>query len=159
MTNNPLINNYLNSLGEMTQDQKERIYKAVLHGLSLVGLKRKPIGCPVLTEAFNFAQSFDNTIVEERFRLQQAVLHGYSIIDQNIIQNIITMSQETTPKSFDDNSIMPFGKFKGKQMANIPAPYFLWLYNEGCSHTGVRLYIQENLEGLKQEAGQVSKKR
>ena len=80
MTNNPLINNYLTGLGEMNQDQKVRICKAVLHGLSLVGLKRKPIGCPVLTEAFNFSQSFDNTVVEERFRLQQAVLFGHSII-------------------------------------------------------------------------------
>lgn len=54
-----------------------------------------------------------------------------------------------------DRTPIPFGKYaaKGTLMANIPAKYLLWLYNDGCSHAGVRQYILNNLEGLKKEAG------
>jgi len=50
---------------------------------------------------------------------------------------------------------MPFGKHKGKAMANIPAPYLLWLYNSICDHEGVRKYIAANLEILKKEASRI----
>jgi uncharacterized protein (DUF3820 family) len=52
-----------------------------------------------------------------------------------------------------DNTPMPFGKYIGKPMVSVPAHYLLWLFNEGCSHEGVRKYIIENLDGLKKEAG------
>lgn len=42
-------------------------------------------------------------------------------------------------------------------MANIPAVYLLWLYNSGCSHTGVRRYIMENMDALNQEAKNVKR--
>lgn len=29
-----------------------------------------------------------------------------------------------------DESLMPFGKHKGEKMANVPASYLLWLYDE-----------------------------
>lgn len=39
-------------------------------------------------------------------------------------------------------------------MANVPAHYLLYLYdNGGVSHAGVRQYINDNLEALKTEAG------
>lgn len=53
----------------------------------------------------------------------------------------------------NDKSPMPFGKYVGKAMANVPAKYLLWLFDQGCSHDGVRRYILDNLEGLKKEAG------
>lgn len=53
----------------------------------------------------------------------------------------------------NDNTEMPFGKYQGKAMINVPAKYLLWLYNQGCSHQGVRQYIINNLEVLKKEAG------
>jgi len=56
---------------------------------------------------------------------------------------------------FNDNSIMPFGQHKGKQMANVPAPWLLWLYNKGCDHEGVRKYIACNLEILKKEVSRI----
>lgn len=59
----------------------------------------------------------------------------------------------TTATILTDNSLMPFGKFKGKTMINVPAKYLLWLYNEGCSDEGVKNYIISNLEILKKEAG------
>lgn len=50
-----------------------------------------------------------------------------------------------------DNSPMPFGKHKGTQMANVPASYLIWLYdNDKCS-VEVREYIEDNLDVLKQE--------
>jgi uncharacterized protein (DUF3820 family) len=52
-----------------------------------------------------------------------------------------------------DNSLMPFGKYIGKAMVDIPAKYLLWLFNEGCNHEGVRKYINENLDVLNKEAG------
>lgn len=29
----------------------------------------------------------------------------------------------------NDESIMPFGKHKGEKLANVPADYLLWLYD------------------------------
>lgn len=149
MTIHPLAQAYVQSLGSsLSSDQRTRIYKAVLHGLSLIGLQRKSIGDPVLDKAYKYAHSIDGIVMEEKFRIQQAVLHGHSIIGK-YAPNMAP--QNTEP--FTDNTIMPFGKHKGKPMANIPAQYFLWLLNEGCSHAGVKQYILENLQGLQQEAG------
>lgn len=58
-----------------------------------------------------------------------------------------------------DESIMPFGKHKGKEMANVPASYLLWIYDEwtlpnprfGFVHQEVKEYIEENLDVLKKE--------
>ena len=59
-----------------------------------------------------------------------------------------------------DESPMPFGKHKGEKMANVPASYLLWLYDEwtapnprfGFSSKEVKEYIEDNLDVLKQEA-------
>jgi uncharacterized protein (DUF3820 family) len=59
---------------------------------------------------------------------------------------------------FNDNSIMSFGKYMGKKMANVPAPYLLWLYEKGCDHKGVKNYILANLEILKTEVSRIPKK-
>lgn len=48
---------------------------------------------------------------------------------------------------------MPFGKYVGKPMINVPAKYLLWLFDNGCSHDGVRKYITANLDVLRKEAG------
>lgn len=58
-----------------------------------------------------------------------------------------------------DESIMPFGKHKGKEMANVPASYLLWIYDEwtlpnprfGFVHQEVKAYIEVNLDVLKKE--------
>jgi uncharacterized protein (DUF3820 family) len=39
-------------------------------------------------------------------------------------------------------------------MIDVPAKYLLWLFNEGCSHDGVRKYLLDNLDALKKEAGE-----
>uniref|UniRef100_A0A6M3LLS0 Putative quorum-sensing-regulated virulence factor n=1 Tax=viral metagenome TaxID=1070528 RepID=A0A6M3LLS0_9ZZZZ len=50
-----------------------------------------------------------------------------------------------------DDSPMPFGKYKGDKMINVPASYLLWLYNENKCNKNVRDYIEDNLDVLKME--------
>lgn len=49
-----------------------------------------------------------------------------------------------------DTDLMPFGKYKGTQMINVPAQYLLWLY-ETIDAGLVKDYIENNLDVLKQE--------
>lgn len=51
----------------------------------------------------------------------------------------------------NDESIMPFGKYKGEKMANVPPDYLLWIYDNGKCYGEVRKYIADNLEVLKSE--------
>lgn len=51
----------------------------------------------------------------------------------------------------DDKSPMPYGKYKGTAMANVPASYLLHIYNNAMSTVEVRKYIESNLDILKQE--------
>lgn len=55
--------------------------------------------------------------------------------------------------AFTDSTPMPFGKYRGTSMASVPAKYLLWLFDQGCDHAGVKQYINNNLDGLKKEAG------
>ncbi len=68
------------------------------------------------------------------------------------------MQLTTINKEITDYTPMPFGKFRGTAMVNVPAPYLLWLYNNGCDHTGVKKYIIENLDGLNQENSKIPKR-
>jgi uncharacterized protein (DUF3820 family) len=56
---------------------------------------------------------------------------------------------------YNDNTPMPFGKYAGKPMANVPAPYLLWLYNKGCDHAEVKAYIIANLNCLNKEVSRI----
>lgn len=51
--------------------------------------------------------------------------------------------------------IMPFGKYKGKPMSEVPASYFHWLWTNGKQHEvgrdSVADYIKENLDHLERE--------
>lgn len=56
----------------------------------------------------------------------------------------------------NDSSPMPFGKYKDKKMANVPAEYLLWLFYQpwAGSWPDVLEYIRENLDVIKHEAGE-----
>ena len=57
-------------------------------------------------------------------------------------------------QGFDDKSPMPFGKYKGTAMANVPASYLLWVrdnMNLPRAHN-VTIYILENQDLLEKEA-------
>ena len=59
----------------------------------------------------------------------------------------------------DDNSIMSFGKYKGEKMANIPAEYLIWLYENTNVYGEIKEYIRSNMDVLKSEINYESKKR
>jgi len=50
-----------------------------------------------------------------------------------------------------DQSIMSFGKYKGHKLANIPADYLIFIYNEYDLKPYLKQYIKDNLQGLQQE--------
>jgi len=50
-----------------------------------------------------------------------------------------------------DQSPMPFGKHNGTAMANVPADYLLWLYENNKCTPDVREYITDNLDALRLE--------
>lgn len=50
-----------------------------------------------------------------------------------------------------DQSIMSFGKYKGHKLANVPADYLIFIYEEYNLQAPLKKYIAGNLQGLKQE--------
>jgi len=58
------------------------------------------------------------------------------------------------------NYIIPFGQHKGKAIGTVPAGYLLFLYDNCEWFRGLsRTYVEENLEQLRIEAKEQSKKR
>lgn len=53
-----------------------------------------------------------------------------------------------------DLDLMPFGKFKGTPMQDVPPSYLAWLKNEGCSNIQVVNYIHNSWEAIEQELGE-----
>lgn len=54
-----------------------------------------------------------------------------------------------------DEDKMPFGKHKGKRMADVPADYLLWLWDNGVHQEPgkpVHGYIKENFKQLEKLA-------
>lgn len=52
-----------------------------------------------------------------------------------------------------DDCPMPYGKYEGDDMEDVPAQYLLWLYhNDKCSKD-VKEYIEENMDALEKEIG------
>lgn len=52
---------------------------------------------------------------------------------------------------------MPFGKHKGTKLANIPASYLIWAYDNLTLRDDLKAYISENMDALKQEAARAGK--
>lgn len=50
-----------------------------------------------------------------------------------------------------DESLMPWGQYEGEKMANVPAKYLLWLYENDKCDKAVKDYIEDNLDVLKEE--------
>ncbi|HUR11201.1 MAG TPA: DUF3820 family protein [Flavitalea sp.] len=49
----------------------------------------------------------------------------------------------------NENTLMPFGKYKGQKLANVPAGYLLWLYDTQKCGIALREYIREALPFLR----------
>ncbi len=56
--------------------------------------------------------------------------------------------------AYTDETVLTFGKYKGEKLANIPAEYLLWLYdNKKVFKQPLKNYIERNMEVLKKETG------
>ena len=57
-------------------------------------------------------------------------------------------------KELQDTDAMPFGKYKGQKMQDVPASYLHWLWTQGKEHDKqcpVADYIRRNKPLLEQE--------
>jgi uncharacterized protein (DUF3820 family) len=50
-----------------------------------------------------------------------------------------------------DEDPMPFGKYKGQRMADVPASYLAWLKDQGCSHPQLSAYIRNSWSAILSE--------
>ena len=62
-------------------------------------------------------------------------------------------------KVYADETPMPFGKYKGIRLANVPADYLLYLYDSGLDGGPLRRYIDNNLEALRSEVKELEEKK
>gem|GEM_PF-3067445 len=53
---------------------------------------------------------------------------------------------------------MPFGKYKGLRMGDVPAAYLLWLYDNRRwgGYRDLRIYIEDNLNRLLKEVQRIA---
>jgi uncharacterized protein (DUF3820 family) len=52
----------------------------------------------------------------------------------------------------DTSPIMPFGKFRGQHMSEIPANYLRWLYEDGIVKAGpLLIYLEKNIAGIRKQ--------
>lgn len=58
---------------------------------------------------------------------------------------------------YTDQDPMPFGKHKGKALANVPSDYLIWLSTQSIDWPRLRKYIEDNMEALKLEANKAAK--
>lgn len=61
--------------------------------------------------------------------------------------------------TYTDETPMPFGKYKGTKLANVPASYLLWLYENGNTFGAMRDYLRDNLDVIKEEIKREQAKR
>lgn len=57
-------------------------------------------------------------------------------------------------KTLEDTDLMPFGKYKGKQMQDVPAGYLFYLWTHGLDQdksSPVADYIRRNKSVLEKE--------
>lgn len=51
-------------------------------------------------------------------------------------------------EEFTDNTPMPFGKYKGQALANVPAEYLMYLYDNNKVIGHLKNYIEDNKDVL-----------
>ena len=50
-----------------------------------------------------------------------------------------------------DESLMPYGKYQGEKLANIPAGYLIWMYDNDKLIGSLKKYVEENMAALEKE--------
>lgn len=54
-------------------------------------------------------------------------------------------------KKLEDDDKMPWGKYKGTLMGDVPAEYLLYMFDKGLNTSPVKTYIIENKKLLETE--------
>lgn len=52
---------------------------------------------------------------------------------------------------YTNETTMPFGKYKGEKLADVPASYLLYLLEEGIRNGPMKTYIETNIDSLKEK--------
>lgn len=60
--------------------------------------------------------------------------------------------------NMDGNYVLPFGKFKGKKLSEIPDTWFIWMYDHQKLSGQLKQYAEENIPILKIQAKQLKEK-
>ncbi len=47
------------------------------------------------------------------------------------------------------NSIMPFGKYKGKKLSDVPQGWFIWMHDRKLLKGELKQYAEENINILR----------
>ncbi len=58
----------------------------------------------------------------------------------------------STALEVNDETVMWFGKYKGKRLADVPASYLLWCYDQNVQQDKLGLYTKRQLRSLRREA-------
>lgn len=56
----------------------------------------------------------------------------------------------------DDNSLFPFGEYRDKKLANVPASFLFWLYMNDKCYGELKEYIEDNLDVIKFEISRLN---
>jgi len=56
-----------------------------------------------------------------------------------------------------DQSLMPFGKHQGEKLANVPARYLLYIFENFTLHDNLKAYIKKNKDVLEAEVKRANK--
>lgn len=62
--------------------------------------------------------------------------------------------QDKKYPALKDTSLMPFGKYEGTPMQDVPPYYLRWLKENGCSNQLVANYIHNSWDAIRQELGE-----
>lgn len=67
-------------------------------------------------------------------------------------EKMLELANDQSQASWHDDTIMPFGKYKGERVGDVPASYLLWwLDEEPESFPELQKYIRDRLQQLQQE--------
>lgn len=67
-----------------------------------------------------------------------------------------TPQPDWEPAGLNDQSIIQFGKHRGKMLSQVPADYLLWLYDQPRLDPMLKAYIEENFDSPQFQAKQLS---
>jgi uncharacterized protein (DUF3820 family) len=55
-----------------------------------------------------------------------------------------------------DESLFPFGEYKGQKLANVPGSFLFWLYMNNKCYDDLKDYIEDNLDVIKTEINRIN---